>query len=86
MRANGYKLSQKSKTALKTIYKYTLKNFGEEQAIIYLKGLHETFATIVEAFDDTKSKVILMSGLPASGKDHWLKNHHPNFKQSHSTN
>lgn len=27
------------------------------------------------AFDDTKSRVVLMSGLPGAGKDHWLREH-----------
>lgn len=28
---------------------------------------------IYDAFDDTKFEVVLMSGLPGAGKDHWLK-------------
>ena len=32
-----------------------------------------------EAYDDTKSEVIVMSGLPGSGKDHWLEQHGPNW-------
>lgn len=32
-----------------------------------------------EAYDDTKSEVILMSGLPAAGKDTWVKNNYPHY-------
>lgn len=32
----------------------------------------------VLAHDDTTCEVLLMSGLPASGKDTWLRTHHPN--------
>jgi predicted kinase len=31
----------------------------------------------VEAFDDTRVAVTLLSGLPASGKDHWIAAHAP---------
>ena len=30
-----------------------------------------------EVFDDTRCEVILMSGLPGAGKDHWLQQHAP---------
>ncbi len=33
----------------------------------------------VLAHDDTELEVIVMSGLPASGKDHFLRTHHPNL-------
>ncbi|MET7394421.1 ATP-binding protein [Dactylosporangium sp. NPDC005572] len=29
------------------------------------------------AFDDTRFTVIVMSGLPGAGKDHWIATHHP---------
>jgi predicted kinase len=32
-----------------------------------------------EAFDDTKCEVILMSGLPGSGKDYWIRENLPNW-------
>ena len=32
-----------------------------------------------EAFDDTRCEVVLMSGLPGSGKDHWIKEHLPDW-------
>jgi predicted kinase len=31
------------------------------------------------AFDDTNAEVILMSGLPGAGKDHWIANHAPDW-------
>jgi predicted kinase len=31
------------------------------------------------AFDDTRTQAILLSGLPASGKDHWIANHAPDW-------
>nr|MBA3538182.1 AAA family ATPase [Deltaproteobacteria bacterium] len=33
----------------------------------------------IAAHDDTTCEVILMAGLPASGKDTWLRTHHPNL-------
>jgi predicted kinase len=33
-----------------------------------------------EAYDDTKSEVILMSGLPAAGKDTWIQKNYPDYK------
>jgi predicted kinase len=33
-----------------------------------------------EAYDDTKSEVILMSGLPAAGKDTWIQKNYPHYK------
>ena len=35
----------------------------------------------VEVFDDTACEVTVMSGLPASGKDSWLRSHRPNLPQ-----
>ena len=32
------------------------------------------------AFDDTRFEVVLMSGLPASGKDRWIREHLPDWK------
>jgi len=32
-----------------------------------------------EAYDDTRSEVLVMSGLPGSGKDHWLQRHGPDW-------
>ena len=32
-----------------------------------------------EAYDDTRSEVVVMSGLPGSGKDHWLKYDGPDW-------
>ncbi|MCC3414974.1 MULTISPECIES: AAA family ATPase [unclassified Microcoleus] len=32
-----------------------------------------------EAFDDTRCEVVLMSGLPGSGKDYWIKENLPNW-------
>lgn len=32
------------------------------------------------AFDDTRFEVVLMSGLPASGKDRWIRDHLPDWK------
>ena len=28
------------------------------------------------AYDDTRSRVVVLSGLPAAGKDHWISQHH----------
>jgi predicted kinase len=32
-----------------------------------------------EAYDDTRGEVIIMSGLPGAGKDHWIRNHRPDL-------
>jgi len=48
MTKTNFELSQKSKNAIKEIYKHTVKNFGEEQAIVYTKGMYETFNTLTE--------------------------------------
>ncbi|MDQ2716181.1 MAG: AAA family ATPase [Chloroflexota bacterium] len=32
-----------------------------------------------QAYDDTQFEVVMMSGLPGAGKDHWLKNHLPGW-------
>ncbi len=39
----------------------------------------ERAAVTYEPFDDTWGEVILLSGLPASGKDTWLRTHAPNL-------
>ena len=41
----------------------------------YLTG--KDIAPEVELYDDTWSEVILMSGLPGTGKDTWIKEHYP---------
>ena len=33
-----------------------------------------------QAYDDTRFQVIMMSGLPGSGKDTWIKENHPDMK------
>lgn len=43
----------------------------------YLSG--RDIAPEVELFDDTWSEVILMSGLPGTGKDTWIKEHYPDL-------
>lgn len=43
---SGYKLSRKAQRDLETIFKYTYKEFGIEQARTYLLGLEECFDTL----------------------------------------
>lgn len=43
----------------------------------YLVG--KDIAPEVELFDDTWGEVILLSGLPGTGKDTWIKEHYPDF-------
>ena len=33
----------------------------------------------VPVHDDTRCEVVLMSGLPGAGKDHWVRRHHPDW-------
>ena len=43
----------------------------------YLTG--KDIALEVELYDDTWGEVILMSGLPGTGKDTWITEHYPNL-------
>ena len=43
----------------------------------YLAG--KDTAPEIELYDDTWGEVILMSGLPGTGKDTWIKEHHPDL-------
>ena len=48
MSSEAFTLSTKSQVALKDIYKSTSRDFGDEQADVYLKGFYETFRTLSE--------------------------------------
>ncbi len=43
----------------------------------YFQGA--TVTPEVELYDDTETRVILMSGLPGAGKDHWIRTESPNW-------
>jgi toxin ParE1/3/4 len=42
----SYKLAEDADTDLQNIYLYTLENWGEQQAEIYINGLFARFATL----------------------------------------
>jgi toxin ParE1/3/4 len=44
----GYTLSRKAESDLKDIYKYTYREYGEEQADRYLSALEEAFILLSE--------------------------------------
>jgi len=50
---------------------------SDHTRLVYFEDAEARRSPDVLAYDDTAAEVIVMAGLPAAGKDTWLRTHHP---------